>query len=192
MRPAAIIAMVCLTLPSTMSVAAPVQESLAASLDPNAAARFAGLALKCLHDEYPSHISVDDGPRFRRPSAPRVDAGILRLLRLAFRRTWPLAAGTPPAPAAGCAFRSPGARGAGAQLHGGKHRRRTRYLQHARPRLLRAPLRARVAAAIVCGAARVAGPQAQQWSVCSEPLETEAAARFKRLAAQTALSDPYR
>jgi Protein of unknown function (DUF2891) len=28
------------------------------SLDPAAAARFAGLALKCLHDEYPNHVST--------------------------------------------------------------------------------------------------------------------------------------
>ena len=27
-------------------------------MDPAAAARFAGLALKCLHDEYPNHISL--------------------------------------------------------------------------------------------------------------------------------------
>src|SRR3974377_203697 len=30
----------------------------AASMNPLATARFAGLALKCLHDEYPNHISL--------------------------------------------------------------------------------------------------------------------------------------
>ena len=30
----------------------------AVSMDPAATARFAGLALKCLHDEYPNHISL--------------------------------------------------------------------------------------------------------------------------------------
>ena len=41
----------------------------AISMDPAAAARFAGLALKCLHDEYPNHISLTmdrDAMRTRR------------------------------------------------------------------------------------------------------------------------------
>jgi hypothetical protein len=37
-------------------------------MDPAAAARFAGLALKCLHDEYPNHISLSmDGDADARP-----------------------------------------------------------------------------------------------------------------------------
>src|SRR6202000_1490235 len=44
---------ILLSLPC-VSVAA----SAAASMDPAASGRFAGLALKCLHAEYPNHISV--------------------------------------------------------------------------------------------------------------------------------------
>jgi hypothetical protein len=40
------------------SIAAPASSSTGVSMDPAAAARFAGLALKCLHDEYPNHISL--------------------------------------------------------------------------------------------------------------------------------------
>ncbi len=50
--------MVCLSLFATFRATAAASGDFAASMDPNAAARFAGLALKCLHDEYPSHISV--------------------------------------------------------------------------------------------------------------------------------------
>jgi hypothetical protein len=39
------------------ATAAAANDAPAAGLDPAAAARFAGLALKCLHDEYPNHVS---------------------------------------------------------------------------------------------------------------------------------------
>jgi hypothetical protein len=58
MRRAAIISMVFLNLPWAMSGAASANADFAAAMDPEAAARFAGLALKCLHDEYPSHVSL--------------------------------------------------------------------------------------------------------------------------------------
>ncbi|MDB6098924.1 MAG: hypothetical protein JWN58_1627, partial [Gammaproteobacteria bacterium] len=54
MRQAALVAIILLSL----RCAAAGQTVSAASIDPAAAARFAGLALKCLHDEYPSHISL--------------------------------------------------------------------------------------------------------------------------------------
>ena len=54
MRQAALVAIFLLSL----RCAAAGQTVSAASIDPAAAARFAGLALKCLHDEYPSHISL--------------------------------------------------------------------------------------------------------------------------------------
>ena len=56
-RPAALLALVFLSLPCAMSAAAPAGGA-AMPMDPAAAARFAGLALKCLHDEYPNHISL--------------------------------------------------------------------------------------------------------------------------------------
>jgi hypothetical protein len=43
---------------SSMSFAATASSNAEVAMDPAAAARFAGLALKCLHDEYPNHISL--------------------------------------------------------------------------------------------------------------------------------------
>ncbi len=57
---------ICVTLPATLAalgagIAPPAPTAPAAavagSLDASAAARFAALALKCLHQEYPNHIS---------------------------------------------------------------------------------------------------------------------------------------
>lgn len=42
----------------SLSGAAVAASPASAPMDPAASARFAGLALKCLHDEYPNHISV--------------------------------------------------------------------------------------------------------------------------------------
>jgi hypothetical protein len=50
------IALTLLTLAPLLAVAAPAARP-AAALEPAAAARFAALALKCLHQEYPNHIS---------------------------------------------------------------------------------------------------------------------------------------
>jgi hypothetical protein len=58
MRPATILALFVLNLPWTVSRAAPANEIAAPAMDAAAAGRFAGLALKCLHDEYPNHISL--------------------------------------------------------------------------------------------------------------------------------------
>jgi Protein of unknown function (DUF2891) len=55
MRQAAIRLLVVIGLTTGLSAAA--DTTLGVSLDPAAAERFAALALKCLHDEYPSHIS---------------------------------------------------------------------------------------------------------------------------------------
>jgi hypothetical protein len=55
MRPAAFSASLLLSL-NVASAASPIGPT--AALDPAASARFAGLALKCLHDEYPNHISL--------------------------------------------------------------------------------------------------------------------------------------
>ena len=43
---------------SSVSLAANASPNAGVAMDPAAAARFAGLALKCLHDEYPNHISL--------------------------------------------------------------------------------------------------------------------------------------
>ena len=56
MRPIALFA-ILISL-SSMSFAATGDTAAGVAMDPAAAARFAGLALKCLHDEYPNHISL--------------------------------------------------------------------------------------------------------------------------------------
>src|SRR5258708_6645427 len=54
--------------PPALDPAAGVNGDAASSLDPAAAAHFAGLALKCLHAEYPNHISHTlDGDADARP-----------------------------------------------------------------------------------------------------------------------------
>ena len=58
-----------------------------------------------------------DERRCRCSSAPRAHAGILWLLRLAFSRARPLAAGAPGAIASRRAIRTRGARSARSQLH---------------------------------------------------------------------------
>lgn len=55
MRQAAFVSLILLSS-SGAALAAPPPHAV--SIDPGAAARFAGLALKCLHDEYPNHISL--------------------------------------------------------------------------------------------------------------------------------------
>jgi hypothetical protein len=68
MRPAVFLAVLVLNLSSAMSRAAPANASAALPMEKSAAARFAGLALKCLHDEYPNHISLSmDGDADARP-----------------------------------------------------------------------------------------------------------------------------
>ena len=49
---AALVSIIC-----AAGVAVPANREPAMAMDPAAAARFAGLALKCLHEEYPNHIS---------------------------------------------------------------------------------------------------------------------------------------
>lgn len=55
MRSTVTLALLLLALPG-IGLAAPAGDT--AAMDPAAAARFAGLALKCLHAEYPNHISL--------------------------------------------------------------------------------------------------------------------------------------
>jgi Protein of unknown function (DUF2891) len=57
MRQATWIAVVLLSMRWTAGTAVPADDHGVAGLDAPAAARFAGLALKCLHAEYPNHIS---------------------------------------------------------------------------------------------------------------------------------------
>jgi len=68
MREAACIAPLLLSLHAAVCVAAPASVAPATPFDEAAAARFAALALKCLHDEYPNHLSLTiDGDADLRP-----------------------------------------------------------------------------------------------------------------------------
>jgi hypothetical protein len=58
MRSAAFLAVVFLSSHWAASNAAPLDKTPTADTNADAAARFAALALKCLHDEYPNHISL--------------------------------------------------------------------------------------------------------------------------------------
>jgi len=51
------LAAVLVSMSGAAAIAADAAGARAAAMDPAAAARFAGLALKCLHAEYPNHIS---------------------------------------------------------------------------------------------------------------------------------------
>ncbi len=57
MHPAARVAAMLLSLGCAAAGASPAAAGLKPAMDPAAAARFAALALKCLHAEYPNHIS---------------------------------------------------------------------------------------------------------------------------------------
>src|ERR1700722_9388797 len=62
---------VVLSIRWSTGVAAPAGGDAAVALDAAATARFAGLALKCLHAEYPNHIShtLDSDADARPPQA---------------------------------------------------------------------------------------------------------------------------
>src|SRR5258708_20388082 len=68
MRRTGYLAAILASLSCAGAAAAGVDGDGAPALDPAAAARFAGLALKCLHAEYPNHISHTlDGDADARP-----------------------------------------------------------------------------------------------------------------------------
>src|ERR1700704_4664000 len=149
------IAPALLALGPLLALAAPPPTSTT-SLDADAAARFAALALKCLHQEYPNHISHTlGGEGGGRAGAAPAAAGVLRLLRRALRCARPLAAGAADASVPRRAVRCCGARRSFTQPHCAQHLRRSRLPARRGPRILRAPLRARVAAAGGGGAARL-------------------------------------
>ncbi len=180
MREAASLAAMLLSMHWAVCVAASARVAAAAPLDEVTAARFAGLALKCLHDEYPNHLSltIDSGADLHPPheltpafygcydwhSDVHGHWLLVRLLHL-----FPDA---PFAPAARAAVaRSLTAQNIAAELDYLKPADRASF---ERPYglawllLLSAELRA------------WNDPQARQWAVELLPLETEAASRLKK------------
>jgi hypothetical protein len=153
--------------------------SAAAPMDPSASARFAGLALKCLHDEYPNHISVTlDRDADVRPPRELTPAFygcfdwhsdvhghwlLVRLLRL-----------MPDAPFAARA-RAELARSFTAQNIAGE----VGFLQHPGRASFERPYGLAWVLQLAAELREWNDPQAKQWAATLAPLETEAASRIK-------------
>jgi Protein of unknown function (DUF2891) len=148
-------------------------------MDPAASARFAGLALKCLHDEYPNHISVTaDSDADVRPARELTPAFygcfdwhsdvhghwlLVRLLRL-----------MPSAPFATRA-RAELARTFTANHIAGE----VKFLQHPGRASFERPYGLAWVLQLAAELREWNDPQAKQWSATLAPLETEAASRIK-------------
>jgi Protein of unknown function (DUF2891) len=169
----------CLSLPGMVCVAPAAGGDFAASIDQSAAARFAGLALKCLHDEYPSHISVtmdrdsDAGPPheltpafygcFDWHSDVHGHWLLVRLLRL-----------LPDAPFAAQA-RTELKRSFTAENIAGE----LKFLQHPGRASFERPYGLAWLLRLCAELREWQDPEAQQWLNVLKPLETEAAGRLK-------------
>jgi hypothetical protein len=174
MRLPAVLAILC-GLPYIGVAAQPAS----APMDPAATARFAGLALKCLHDEYPNHISVtvdrDTDVRPPRELTPAFFGCfdwhsdvhghwlLVRLLRL-----------MPSAPFAARA-RAELARSFTAQNIAGE----VAFFQHPGRASFERPYGLAWVLQLAAELREWNDPQAKQWAATLAPLETEAASRIK-------------
>jgi hypothetical protein len=184
MHPAAFFAVLLLGLFCAMGIAAPAAgppatAAAGAPMDLAAAARFAGLALKCLHDEYPNHISLSmDRDADARPPRQLTPAFygcfdwhsdvhghwlLVRLLRL-----------MPNAPFAAQA-RAELARSFTTENIAGE----VEYLKHPGRASFERPYGLAWLLQLSAELREWNDPQAKQWSATLQPLETEAAARIK-------------
>jgi hypothetical protein len=184
MHPAAFFAVLLLGLPCAMGIAAPAAGPAAtaaagAPMDSAAAARFAGLALKCLHDEYPNHISLSmDRDADARPPRQLTPAFygcldwhsdvhghwlLVRLLRL-----------MPNAPFAAQA-RAELARSFTTENVAGE----LEYLKHPGRASFERPYGLAWLLQLSAELREWDDPQAKQWAGTLRPLETEVAARIK-------------
>jgi Protein of unknown function (DUF2891) len=177
MRPIALIAtllsLFCMSFPATASSSADV------AMDPAAAARFAGLVLKCLHDEYPNHISLtmdrdadahpprDLTPAFYGCFDWHSDVHghwlLVRLLRLM------------PNAAFAAQARSELARSFTPENIAGE----LSYLKHPGRASFERPYGLAWLLQLAAELREWNDPQAKQWSATLQPLETEAASRIK-------------
>jgi hypothetical protein len=180
LRTTASLAATFLSMSMTVCVATPVGVGAANPSDEVTAARFAALALKCLHDEYPNHLSLtidsDAGLRPPRELNPAFYGcydwhsdvhGHWLLVRLLHE--FPDA---PFAPAARAAVaRSLTARNIAGELE---------YLQPADRASFERPYGLAWLLLLAAELRTWNDPQARQWSNDLQPLETEAAARLKK------------
>jgi hypothetical protein len=178
MRPTALIAVLLLSLPCAMR-AKSADGNAAASMNPFATARFAGLALKCLHDEYPNHISLtldrDSDARPPRQLTPAFYGCydwhsdvhghwlLVRLLRL-----FPNAVYAPQ-------VRAELARSFTAENIAGE----VGYLKHPGRASFERPYGLAWLLKLSAELREWHDPEAQQWSSTLQPLEAEAASRLK-------------
>jgi Protein of unknown function (DUF2891) len=180
LRAAVCLAVMFLSMPVTVCVAAPPGVAAVSPSDEAAAARFAALALKCLHDEYPNHLSLtidsDAGLRPPRELTPAFYGcydwhsdvhGHWLLVRLL--HVYPDA---PFAPAARAAV----ARSLTAQNIAGE----LEYLKPADRASFERPYGLAWLLLLSAELRAWNDPQARQWSNTLQPLETEAAARLKK------------
>jgi Protein of unknown function (DUF2891) len=164
---------------ATISFATAAGTSTAAAMDPAAAARFAGLALKCLHDEYPNHISLTmDRDADAHPPRELTPAFygcfdwhsdvhghwlLVRLLRLM------------PNAAFAAQARSELARSFTPENIAGE----LNYLKHPGRASFERPYGLAWLLRLAAELREWNDPQAKQWSAILQPLEAEAAARIK-------------
>ncbi|HEX3602925.1 MAG TPA: DUF2891 domain-containing protein [Steroidobacteraceae bacterium] len=162
-----------------VGIAAPAGSSSGISMDPAASARFASLALKCLHDEYPNHISLtmdrdsdEHPPRELTPafygcfdwhSDVHGHWLLVRLLRL-----------MPNAPFASQA-RAELAKTFTAQNIAGE----LQYLKHPGRASFERPYGLAWLLKLSAELRAWNDPQGKQWSATLQPLETEAGSRIK-------------
>jgi hypothetical protein len=153
--------------------------SNAAAMDPAASARFAGLALKCLHDEYPNHLSVTaDRDADVRPARELTPAFygcfdwhsdvhghwlLVRLLRV-----------MPDAPFAARARAELARTFTAANMAG-----EVGFLQHPGRASFERPYGLAWILQLAAELRQWNDPEAKQWSATLAPLETEAASRIK-------------
>lgn len=164
---------------TSTTLAATASSSAEVAMDPAAAARFAGLALKCLHDEYPNHISLTmDRDADAHPPRELTPAFygcfdwhsdvhghwlLVRLLRM-----------MPNAAFAGQA-RSELARSFTPENIAGE----LNYLKHPGRASFERPYGLAWLLQLAAELHEWDDPQAKQWSSTLQPLETEAASRIK-------------
>lgn len=174
-----LVSMSCATAIAAPANTAPANGDRAVAMDPAAAARFAGLALKCLHAEYPNHLShtLDSDADARPPHVLNpafygcfdwhsVVHGHWLLVRLV--RLFPEASFAPMA-------RAELARSLTAENVAGE----IAYLQRADRASFERPYGL---AWLLQLSAELRGwndPQAREWASVLRPLETEAASRLK-------------
>ena len=181
--------LLALALPA-VGAAATATGPAGSPLEVEAAARFAALALECVHREYPNKIGhVMQSDADARPPR-RADTGLLRLLRLALVGARPLVARTTRQVVPRRRVRSGGTCGAGAQPDVREHRNGGRVSAGCGPGVVRTALRSRVAAATRSRAAHLGRSPGARVGHGAVTARDRVGAANHGLAAEAQLPDP--